>query len=709
MTKNALSCSSLLAVILALGACSSSGSSATQLVVTVDSDLKVPSEIDRVTIDVADHATAPEASADLTKQGLPRTIGLVHDQGPLGPFTVKALGFLGSKRVIERRVITSFVEGKTVDIAIDLDRACMAVFCDAGQTCIAGTCQDIPSNNGGDDGGASSGAGTGASGAEAGATNGIEAGATSGGDGGGTTGGTTAGTTGSPDGGPGDPPVCTIDVPEVNDAYEQSKPFAVSGSCSDPESGNLTVNLAWTSDLDGKVGNGANTPVTLTTKGTHELKLCAPDPVDTSVVSCDTVSIEISTDVQPHVIIDKVEQNNSTALPFRTNKSINYLGSGTGAGVTLSWTDSIHGALGMGPSATLSQPELGKHLVTLVGTDRNQAKGEAEYPYTVLESGHSSLIDVYTTANTGLGGNGGNADVSSLGVDPAARVYAAANSKLFEFVGDQANPNATVAVDAPPLVGAVLDIFVDAADGLAYLGTTAGLTVCNYVSLTGIASVCNTYKGNDFPSNNVTSVVRLKSDGDPYTIIGTSNGPLVLDSASGTNQGNQPNNFDAQINAMAVSGEAMWAATDDGLYRYNPSSDKSTHTGTDQGALTNNMTSLAVSTDGGTVWVGSSSGLLRYKVGFPGQWSAFDTGDGLASNTIKAVTVARTTIGGVARDVIWIATASGVSRFDPTIPSFTTFTTADGLPSNTVHDIVVLSNGTKVFATAAGVARYTGP
>jgi len=32
-----------------------------------------------------------------------------------------------------------------------------------------------------------------------------------------------------------------------------------------------------------------------------------------------------------------------------------------------------------------------------------------------------------------------------------------------------------------------------------------------------------------------------------------------------------------------------------------------------------------------------------------------------------------------------------------------------GLPSNTVRDVVVLSAGTKAFATAVGLARYEGP
>ncbi len=82
---------------------------------------------------------------------------------------------------------------------------------------------------------------------------------------------------------------------------------------------------------------------------------------------------------------------------------------------------------------------------------------------------------------------------------------------------------------------------------------------------------------------------------------------------------------------------------------------------------------------------------------------------GLASNDVRDIAVAHPNIASMARDVIWIATAAGVSRFDPSIPSFTTFTTADGLPSNSVRALAVLPNGSIAFATDAGLATYAGP
>ena len=47
--------------------------------------------------------------------------------------------------------------------------------------------------------------------------------------------------------------------------------------------------------------------------------------------------------------------------------------------------------------------------------------------------------------------------------------------------------------------------------------------------------------------------------------------------------------------------------------------------------------------------------------------------------------------------------------FDPTIPAFTNFVSSDGLPGDSVHAVVVLANGDKVFGTDAGLALYRGP
>lgn len=703
MKRTLLSCVGFLLLSLLFG-CSSDAASATQIIVTVESDYQVPTELDRVTLGVSGGASAPMATADLTMKALPRSVGFTYEGGELGPFVITATGYLGATKVVEKSVRTSFVKGKDVELTLRLETACRQVFCSDGSTCEAGRCDSI-SGGPGDDGGAGD-LDAGAAGGDAGGGTGPVSDGGSGVSDAGTTGGADAGTTGS-DAGAGTPPTCTISLPETQDYYQANQNLTLRGTCTDPESGTLTTGLVWTSTVDGQLGQGSEITAQLEGLGAHTIRFCGTDPNDNSVSDCDEVMVQVTAIAQPHVAITSIKQSNSTNQPFRNTSAISFVGEGTGAGIVLTWSDNIRGSLGSGTMVSMSSPDVGKHTVRLIGKDRDDAEASVSQTYTVLPPSQDALVEAYGSANTVLAGNGGTSNVVTVGVDGEDRVYAAANGKLYGLAADQANPSATLVVDAPPLPGSVQDEFIAEGAGLAYLGTSAGLTVCSYSSMSGIGATCNSFSGNDFPDNSVRAVLRMVgTDSDPYLLVGTEEGLLIADAVSGGNAGDTAING-RRVNALLAFQGLAWVATDEGFYRYNPATDQSQRFGTDQGAPSNTLTSLSVDS-AGNLWVGSSNGLARFVPG-ANTWTIWRTQAGLVSNSINAVAVASTLINGVTRDVIWIATNAGVSRFDPTIDGFMNLTTADGLPSNTVRDVVVLSDGTKVFATAAGLARYEGP
>jgi len=119
------------------------GGGATEIIVAVDSDLSVPDELDQLRIEV----TSPEGEmrgsiADLGpgQAPLPRTLGLVHEHGPLGPFTIRAVGLLDMGIVVEQRAVTSFLRGKRLLLEMELLEVCDGVPCGGEATCIAGAC-----------------------------------------------------------------------------------------------------------------------------------------------------------------------------------------------------------------------------------------------------------------------------------------------------------------------------------------------------------------------------------------------------------------------------------------------------------------------------------------------------------------------------------------------------------------------------------------
>jgi len=115
----------------------------TQLVILVDSDMRVPGELDSVALEVtAPDGTTHDAQVSLSAgEDLPRTLVLLHSGGALGPVTIVARGLHASAPVVERRASAAFVSGQTRMIRIELLRECVGVSCAAGETCAAGGCR----------------------------------------------------------------------------------------------------------------------------------------------------------------------------------------------------------------------------------------------------------------------------------------------------------------------------------------------------------------------------------------------------------------------------------------------------------------------------------------------------------------------------------------------------------------------------------------
>ena len=95
----------------------------------------------------------------------------------------------------------------------------------------------------------------------------------------------------------------------------------------------------------------------------------------------------------------------------------------------------------------------------------------------------------------------------------------------------------------------------------------------------------------------------------------------------------------------------------------------------------------------GAVWAGTlSAGVSRYK---DGVFANYDTGQGLASNTVSSILD-----GG--DGTVWFATPNGVSALSR--GGWRTFTTADGLPANDANALFEDSDANLWVGTAAGLA-----
>ncbi|MBW2465368.1 MAG: hypothetical protein JRH11_27220, partial [Deltaproteobacteria bacterium] len=116
----------------------------------MSTDYVVPAEVSEFSV----MASGPNmqiqtAGAALGGPGdLPRTLGLVHQGGELGPIDVTVAALVADstvveRRVVERRAVFAFQRGRTLQLRIDLDRECTDVTCDSDLTCEAGVCRPI--------------------------------------------------------------------------------------------------------------------------------------------------------------------------------------------------------------------------------------------------------------------------------------------------------------------------------------------------------------------------------------------------------------------------------------------------------------------------------------------------------------------------------------------------------------------------------------
>lgn len=693
----------LMLCAVALG-CSGDTNEPTEITIEVTSDLSAPDEIDRVDIDVTNLEEPVHASADLTKQDLPRHLTLVHDGGPLGPMTITVTGFLGDDKLIERKVEISFATRTSKALAVRLERDCLHNFCTDKTTCVhGGICRSYTDldGSGGDGGEAGMSAGVGgmSGGNDAGDTGGTTGGSGGGGTGGTGTGGSgTAGDSGPPEN---QPPQCTIKMPKDGATLSHGLDVHLDGTCTDPEGHPIDPKtLLWSSTGDMSLGTGPMLMLPPIPLGKETFELCADDPDDADLQGCTQVTVSVVEPDPPTVTIDSVRQGLNYVSPYSATKSVAFASTVTGQQVKLEWSDTFLGVFDTKPDASLKTPEVGVHTVRLTGNDSVGQSAYDERTFTVLPANVSSLVQTYTSVSTALGGA-----VRVLAVDSGSQALAYGPSGLKRF--DAADIGATAAdamVDQSGLTATVTTLLIAENVNLIYIGTSSGLIVCPYTKNMPIdQTMCTTYTGFGALSNEITAIARAPAGGADRLVIGTATGLFVATDAAVPNVGNDGLWSNERISAIVAIGEVFWfGSTSSGLHYY----DLVTGIHAQTGAPSLQLSAL-IADAVGALWAGSDDGIGRFDT--PSKtWALSRMDAGLVSNDVQALATTHVTIGGSIRDVIWAGTSAGLTRYDRSVPSFMTLTDADGLPSANVYAIAVLPSGDKLFGTASGVALYTG-
>jgi streptogramin lyase len=150
------------------------------------------------------------------------------------------------------------------------------------------------------------------------------------------------------------------------------------------------------------------------------------------------------------------------------------------------------------------------------------------------------------------------------------------------------------------------------------------------------------------------------------------------------------------VNSIAIDmdGNKWFGSFSDGVLKFD-GTNWTSYT-TEDGLASNSINAITVD-NMGNIWFGTGKGVSKYN-GI--NWTTYNTEDGLDSKSISAV--AEDEVGN-----IWFGTSGGgVLKFDDT--TLTTYTTEDGLSGNWVKAILIDLDGNTWIGTEGGVSKFDG-
>jgi len=189
------------------------------------------------------------------------------------------------------------------------------------------------------------------------------------------------------------------------------------------------------------------------------------------------------------------------------------------------------------------------------------------------------------------------------------------------------------------------------------------------------------------------NVLALASDGRLWA--GTDAGLLVYDSQSLEQVAildSSRTGFET-VNALAASGDEIWAGGKDGLVRI----ERDEEVTTIYNPFPSSQVNAVAVAPNGALWIGTDQGAARLN---GDEWQTFTPADGLASPVVNDIDFDQE--GGV-----WFATDAGAIRYDPAENIWRRYAQTL-LPTNNIHTILVDPEGTVWLGTAAGVTGLQG-
>ena len=177
-------------------------------------------------------------------------------------------------------------------------------------------------------------------------------------------------------------PTVSISAPSNGTSVIETDPVTFAGAASDPEDGDLTAGISWSSNLDGTIGSGAGFTTAALSVGNHTITASVTDAYGATDNAVITVNVAANT--APMVAITSPpngsEANAGDSVTFTGSATDNEDGDLTAA---LAWSSDLDGALGTGGSFASSGLSVGTHTITATVGDSHGLAAQAQVLLTV--------------------------------------------------------------------------------------------------------------------------------------------------------------------------------------------------------------------------------------------------------------------------------------------------------------------------------------
>ena len=177
-----------------------------------------------------------------------------------------------------------------------------------------------------------------------------------------------------------DAPVVTITAPAPASAFLVGAPVNFAATAIDSESGDLSTEITWLSNLSGALGTGSALSLSNLPVGQHVVTARVSDP--TGLIGTATVMITIHT--APSVSITAP----ATGTTVNQGSTVNFTGTANdnedgSLAASISWSSNVDGVLGTGAAVVTSALSVGTHVITASVTDSHGAPATATVSITI--------------------------------------------------------------------------------------------------------------------------------------------------------------------------------------------------------------------------------------------------------------------------------------------------------------------------------------